>query len=499
MILVWLLAIPLGAGLLAWLLGRRAPLAARWVSLAALAVDLALALRLWAQHPALDLRRGWWLAGIARPWIPALGVRFELAADGLSLLLVVLTLTLGLLAVLASWSEVRERVGFFHFNLLWILTGVLGVFLALDLFLFYVFWELMLVPMYYLIGIWGHEDRVRAALKFFLFTQASGLAMLVSIVALGFVHRALTGRFSLDYLSLLRVGVPLPLQAPLLLGFALAFAVKLPVVPLHTWLPDAHTEAPTGGSVILAGLLLKTGAYGFLRFAIPLFPEAARSFAPIAVWLGVAGILYGAVLAAGQRDLKRLVAYSSVSHLGFVLLGIFSFDERATQGAVLELICHGFSTGGLFLLVGMLQERTGTRDLDRLGGLFSVTPRLGQAATVLALATLGLPGLGNFAAELLILLGAFRGHPVAVALASAGLVAAMIYALRLLQGAFHGPNREGWRLADLRPREGLMLLAVVAVLLWLGLAPQPVLDRSAPFAALFARPALGLRLPGAGR
>jgi NADH-quinone oxidoreductase subunit M len=288
--------------------------------------------------------------------------------DGLSLLLVLLTVLLGLMAVVASWSEIRERVGFFHFNLLWVLAGIVGVFLALDLFLFYVFWEMMLVPMYFLIGIWGHESRIYAAIKFFIFTQASSLLMLLAIVTLFFLHHQQFGVYTFDYIALLGTPLGPGMAMWLMLGFFVAFAVKLPVVPFHTWLPDAHTEAPTAGSVILAGLLLKTGAYGLLRFVVPLFPEAARAFAPAAMVLGVIGILYGAVLAFAQTDLKRLVAYTSISHLGFVVLGIFAWNEWALQGAVMQMICHGLSTGALFILVGALQERLQTRDMGRMGG-----------------------------------------------------------------------------------------------------------------------------------
>jgi NADH-quinone oxidoreductase subunit M len=264
------------------------------------------------------------------------------------------------------------------------------------------------------------------------------------------------------------------------LGFFVAFAVKLPVVPLHTWLPDAHTEAPTAGSVVLAGLLLKTGAYGMLRFVFPLFPTAAASFAPVAMTLAVVGILYGALLAFAQTDLKRLVAYTSVSHMGFMLLGIFAWNELALEGAVIQIICHGLSTGALFMLVGGLQERTGTRDLRRLGGLWATAPRMGGVATFFALASLGLPGLGNFVGEFLVLLGVYqRSVPLAV-FASLGLVVATVYSLWIIQQVFHGPNRQGWRLADLTLRESAVLGVLMAALVWLGLYPAPVLDMSRP-------------------
>lgn len=486
MILVWLIVIPLLAGALAWGIGARHNQAARWVAVVALVLDLGLTLSLWlTQPPTPGLGRSWWLASVSWSWLPSLGITVHLAMDGLSLLLTLLTLALGILAVAASWNEVQTRVGFFHFNLLWILAGVLGVFLSLDLFLFYVFWELMLVPMYLVISIWGHEQRVAAALKFFIFTQVSGLLMLLAILGLVFAHYRSTRVLTFDYLALLHTPMGPSLQLPLMLGFAAAFLVKLPAVPLHTWLPDAHTEAPTAGSVILAGLLLKTGAYGLMRFAVPLYPEASMSFAPVAVALAVLGILYGALMALGQTDLKRLVAYSSVSHLGFVLLGIYSFSPLAAQGALLEMICHGFSTGGLFFIAGALQERMHTRDLNRMGGLWDTMPVMGGVTTVLCLASLGLPGLGNFVAEFLVLLGSYQQRPAITCLAALGLIGGLLYSLALLQRVFHGENRERWSLPDLSGRELAIGLSAIAILLWLGLAPQSVLDRAGPFTALF--------------
>jgi NADH-quinone oxidoreductase subunit M len=382
--------------------------------------------------------------------------------------------------VLASWTEIRDEVGFFHFNLLWILAGITAVFLAVDLFLFYFAWELMLVPMYFLIVMWGHGNRVYAALKFFLFTQISGLLMLISILFVYFSHHSATGVYSFQLRDLLGVSIPPGVSLWLMLGFFAAFAVKLPAFPFHPWLPDAHTEAPTAGSVILAGLMLKTGAYGMIRFMVPLFPDAAREFAPVALVMAVAGIIYGAVLAFGQTDLKRLVAYTSVSHLGFVLLGIFAWNPLALQGAVLTMICHGISTGGLFVLVGALQERLHTREMDRMGGLWSTIPRFSGAAMVFALASLGLPGLGDFVGEFLVLVGTWRASPVAAVAATIGVLFATFYALRLIQGAFHGSNTHQWRLPDLSFREAVAAGTMIATLLWLGVYPRPVLDTFAP-------------------
>ncbi len=482
MILLWLVVILLAGGVVAWAAARWSANAARTVALGAVLLDLGLAVWLWADSAGgADLaRRGGWLREIDVAWVPQFGIHFHLAVDGLGLLLLVLTFFLGVLSVLASWSEVTERVGFFHWNLMWILAGIASVFVAMDLFLFYFAWELMLVPMYFLIAIWGHENRTYAALKFFLFTQISGLLMLISILGLYFLHYAQTGVYTFQYEALLGTAMTPATGAWLMLGFFIAFAVKMPVFPFHTWLPDAHTEAPTAGSVILAGLMLKTGAYGLIRFVVPLFPEAADRFAPAAMVLAVVGILYGAILAFAQTDLKRLVAYTSVSHLGFVLLGIFAWNELALQGAVVTMIAHGVSTGGLFVLVGALQERTHTREMARMGGLWAAVPRLSGAAMVFALASLGLPGLADFVGEFLVLLGTWQASRAMAVIATIGVLAATLYALRFVQRGFHGPNVHGWRLPDLRVREAAVVGSMIVVLLWLGLYPRPVLDTFAP-------------------
>jgi len=496
MALISLILIPLAAGVMAWLIGRRRPALARWVSLAALVIELALVVSfVSAAGPAplvpsaaLAGQFSWWLE-TNLPWIPMFGIRFHLALDGLSFLLVLLTVVLGIVAVGSSWTEIKDRVGFFHFNLMWILGGTIGVFLALDLFLFYFFWEVMLVPMYFLISVWGHERRTYAAIKFLLFTQASGLLMFVAILALFFIHGRATGVYTFDYVQLLGAKMGPAVAMWLMLGFFVAFAVKVPVVPFHTWLPDAHTEAPTAGSVILAGLLLKTGAYGLLRFVLPLFPDAAAAFAPVGMLLGLVGIFYGAVLAFAQTDLKRLVAYTSISHMGFVVLGIFSWREIALQGAVMQMLCHGLSTGALFVLVGALQERIHTRDLARMGGLWSAAPRMGAMALFFALASLGLPGFGNFVGEFLVLVGSFQASPWIAAVAALGMVTAVIYSLWLIQAAFHGPNKRGWRIPDLSAREMAILLTMAALLLWLGLYPQPVFNAVAPTVKILSKDA----------
>jgi len=485
MMLTALVLIPLFGGLAAWLAGRWSATAARVIALLAAAADFALVLALWLGHGggaiAMQPPGGWLLVERA-PWIPQLGIGYHLALDGLSLLMLLLTGFIGLLAVLVSWREIETRVGLFHGMLLWVLTGINGVFLALDLFLFYFFWEVMLVPMYFLIGIWGHGNRIYAAVKFFIFTLASGLLMLAAILGLYALHGQATGSYTFDYTQLvtsLQSGAfALAPGAALLLmlGFFVAFAVKLPAVPLHNWLPDAHTEAPTAGSLILAALLLKTGAYGLIRFVFPLFPEAAARFAPVALGLGAFGIIYGAWVAFAQTDLKRLVAYTSVSHMGFVLLGVFAWNELALQGTVIQMICHGLSTGALFIMVGMLSARLGTRDIERLGGLWAALPRMGALGMVFAMASLGLPGLGNFVGEFLVLIGTFRASIAAAVVATVGVVFATVYSLRIVQRVFHGPAVTAEPLSDLNPREVGVLGLFVVALIWIGLYPQPLLD-----------------------
>jgi NADH-quinone oxidoreductase subunit M len=482
MILVALLAWPFVAGIAAWVAGRRRPDLARWVSALAMGAGLVATVVEWALkgHALSVAAHGPFVLSVHASWVPQLGISFFLAADGLSLILVTLCYALGLLAVLSSWHEVTERVGFFHFMLLWTIAALVGVFTALDLFLFYFLFEMMLVPMYFLIALWGHERRVYAAIKFFLFTQIGGLLMLVAILALYVIHGRQTGVYTFDYLRLLGTHLSTATATWLLLGFFAAFAVKLPAVPLHTWLPDAHTQAPTAGSLVLAGLLIKIGAYGMIRFMVPLFPHAAFRLAPLFMALAVLGILYGALLAFAQRDLKRLVAYTSVSHMGFVLLAIFAWNSLALQGAVLEIVCHAFSTGALFAIVGLMQDRLHTRDIEKMGGLWITAPRVGAAALVFALASLGLPALGNFVAEFLILIGTWRVSEPAAVLGAVGLVAATVYSLWIVQRVFQGRETPAVVMTDLSPAEGVMLAAMAAPLLWLGVYPQPVFNAVRP-------------------
>lgn len=476
MIIIWIILILIITGLAAWYSGKFNENLPRWISLIGLLIDFILVLVFWLSEPiTINLTSNDnWLVRFNSAWIPQFGISLNFALDGLSLILVVLTIFLGILSVLTSWTEIKDRIGFFHFNLLWILAGIVGVFTSLDLFLFYFFWELMLVPMYFLIGIWGHEKRIYAAYKFFIFTQASGLLMLLSILGLYFIHGNQTGIYTFNYFELLLTQLPSGMEWLLMFGFLIAFAVKLPLVPVHNWLPDAHTQAPTAGSVILAGLLLKTGAYGLLRFVLPLFPNVSIEFAPYAMFLGVIGILYGAKLAFAQNDFKRLVAYSSVNHMGFVMLGVYSFNVLAYQGAVFEMITHAISTSALFIIVGLLSDRLHTRNLDEMGGLWEQVPKMGGIAMVFVMASLGLPGLGNFIAEFLVLAGSFQASVLWSVLGSLGLIASAIYALRIMQKVWHERKAKEWEINDYIPRELIILGSLILVIVWLGLFPQKI-------------------------
>jgi NADH-quinone oxidoreductase subunit M len=478
MVLLILIIILMAGGILAGVASKWSVSAARWIALMAVITDFVLSIVLWIEAEGkMAVTHSNWLMEYQQPWIQPFGISFHLALDGLSVLMLVLTFFLGIFAVLISWKEIQYKVGFFHFNLLWVLAGIAGVFLTMDLFLFYFFWEVMLIPMYFLIGIWGHANRQYAAYKFFIFTQASGLLMLLSILGLYFIHYNQTGIFTFNYFELLGTALVPEMAIWLMLGFLAAFAVKLPVFPFHSWLPDAHSEAPTAGSLILAGLLLKTGAYGLIRFVLPLFPSASADIAPWAMLLGVIGILYGAVQAFSQTDLKRLVAYTSVSHMGFVILGVFAFNELALQGVVMQMITHGISTGALFILAGGLYERIHTRDILQMGGFWKKVPFMGFIALVFAMASLGLPGLGNFIAEFLTLIGSWQANPTLTILATIGLVGATAYSLRIVQKIFLGPEAKlHHELPDLSIREKLILVPMTIVIILLGLFPQFVLN-----------------------
>jgi NADH-quinone oxidoreductase subunit M len=483
MILVLIIGILLAGGLFALTIGQWNKKICHWIALFTISADFLIVVLFWINNyrAIRVLSSSDWIVHFQRDWIPSFGISFYFAMDGLSLLLLVLTFFLGILAVLCSRNEIKDREGFYYFNLLYILAGITGVFLALDLFLFYFFWELMLIPMYFLIGIWGSENRVYAAIKFFIFTQASGLLMLLAILGLYFIHGQDTGLYTFNYLELLGTDMPTGFGLLLMLGFMIAFAVKLPVVPFHTWLPDAHGEAPTAGSLILAGLLLKTGAYGMMRFALPLFPEVSSLISPWCMLIGVIGIIYGAILSFSQTDLKRLVAYTSVSHMGFVILGVFSFNELALQGVVMQLLTHGISTGALFLLAGMLKERVHSRNLNDMGGLWSDLPEMGGIGIVFAMASLGLPGLGNFIAEFLILLGSYKVNIWLTVIAASGLIFSAIYSLRIVQKVFFGPTSNSLlKNNDLSIREVVIMASLCLSIIWLGIYPQAIIDTVKP-------------------
>ena len=414
-------------------------------------------------------------------WIPSFGISYFVGVDGISLLLLVLTGVLTPLALLSAWRSVRIRVRAFCIVMLCLESAMMGVFVSLDLFLFYAFWDAILIPMYFLIGVWGYERRVYAASKFLLYTMAGSVLMLVAIVGLAAFHLASTGYYTFDLLVLQEIDIPGNLQMWFFLAFALAFAIKIPIFPFHTWLPDAHVEAPTAGSVILAGVFLKMGAYGLVRFAFPLFPIAAAYCAPFLAGLAVVGIVYGALVAMVQPDLKKLIAYSSVSHLGFVVLGITAMNTQGLQGAVYQMLNHGVTTGGLFILVGMLSDRRHTRLISEFGGLKHVMPRLVAAFLVVTLASIGLPGLNGFVGEFLILLGAFQWSPRVAACAAVGIVLSATYMLWMFQRVNYGPVSESNRsLSDLDSREWAMVVPVIALAILMGVLPNLFLRPMAP-------------------
>ncbi len=420
-------------------------------------------------------------------WIRDFGIAYHLGVDGISILMIGMTAVITAVALLSSWRAVNNRVVQFCFFILLLETGMMGVFASLDLVLFYVFWEATLVPMYFLIGMWGGERRIYATIKFFIYTMGGSILMLIGIIAVFFMHRDVAGFASFDLADIGAVAYTVKAQMWLFAAFALAFAIKVPMFPFHTWLPDAHVEAPTAGSVILAGVMLKMGAYGFLRFALPLFPDAAGEFAPWICALAVTGIVYGALVAMVQRDVKKLVAYSSVSHLGFVMLGIFAFNIYGLQGGVLQMLNHGFSTGALFLLVGMIYERRHTREILEFGGIAKVMPGYHAIFLIVMLSSIGLPGLNGFVGEFLVLAGAFRASAGMAAVAATGVVLSAIYMMWMFQRVMYGPvkNEKNSGLADLTLRERAVLVPMLVFIFWVGLY-------SKPFTAMIEKPAQGI-------
>ncbi|MBI2555161.1 MAG: NADH-quinone oxidoreductase subunit M [Candidatus Rokubacteria bacterium] len=471
----------LGALLLALFPRGRAALV-RWFAFLVAAAAFAVSLLLYV---GFDAARADYQFEERLSWMPSFGISYHLGIDGISLLLVLLTTFLSPLALLSSWRAVEDRVKEFSMSMLLLETGMLGVFVSLDLFLFYIFWEAMLIPMYLIIGVWGGPARIYAAIKFILYTLTGSVLMLVGILALYFQHGAATGTYTFDLPILARYVAPGGSQVWLFLAFALAFAIKVPMFPFHTWLPDAHVEAPTAGSVILAGVLLKMGTYGFLRFCLPLFPQASLTFVPWIFLLSLVGIVYGAWVSMVQPDLKKLVAYSSVSHLGFVVLGLFTLTPQGIVGGIIQMVNHGLSTGALFLLVGILYERRHTRLIAEFGGLWKAIPAFSVLFMIISLSSLGLPGLNGFVGEFLILVGAFAwasGLPAAgplaylvPVLATSGVIFAAVYLLWMYQRVCFGEitNEANRGLPDLTGREWAVLVPVLIFIVWIGVYPRP--------------------------
>jgi NADH-quinone oxidoreductase subunit M len=440
-----------------------------------------------------------------KPWIPGIGAWYYFGVDGISTLLILLTTLLGAISILSSWKAIHDRVRQYYVFLLLLQVGMLGVFCALDMFLFYVFWEVMLVPMYFLIGIWGGERRLYAAIKFFLYTLVGSVVMLLGILALYFRSKGLpgmeaTGTFDVTQWYTMAQGLPFDFQKWIFLAFFLGFAIKVPMFPFHTWLPDAHVQAPTAGSVILAGVLLKMGTYGFIRFSLPLLPAATLWAVPWMVTLSIIGIVYAALVTLVQKDMKKLIAYSSVSHLGFVMLGMFALNPLGLEGSVLQMINHGLSTGGLFLIVGMLYERRHTKEISAFGGLAHVMPVYATLTLILFLASMGLPLLNGFIGEFMILQGAFAANRVWAYWAVSGIVLGAAYLLWLYQRVFWGKitNEDNRHLVDLDGRELATLVPLVALCFWIGIYPKTFLDfLHAPVNRIAAAVQPGTYAPGA--
>jgi len=497
-LLTFTVFLPLAGALALLTLPRDRDRAARWLavafSLATFGLAVALAVRFEVGQDGFQL-------GVTADWVRSLGVRFRLGVDGVSLPLVLLTTVLAPLAVTGSW-RMSDRPRTYLALLLVLETAMLGVFVSLDLFLFYIFWEAVLVPSYFLVGSWGGPRRIYAAVKFFIYTLLGGLLMLVGIVGLAYLHAKATGSPSFDYEALRDLGKNPVTQRWLFLAFFAAFAIKTPLVPLHSWLPDAYVQAPTTTTVLLAGVMSKMGVYGFLRFSLPLFPDAAHWFQPLLLTLAVAGILYCAVVAAGQRDFKRLVAYSSVSHLGFIVLGIFAFNVQGLQGGVFYMVAHGLVIGGLFFVTGMLLERRGTSEIAAFGGMQRSMPRMAGVMLVITLAAVALPGLVGFVGEFLTLIGAFLANRAYAVLGAAGVILGAVYMLWAYQRMWQGTLTTGpatatgpgpgsgsgpGHSADLSGREWAIVVPLLAAIIALGMFPRPLLERIEPAARRVAQ------------
>jgi NADH-quinone oxidoreductase subunit M len=476
-ILTVIIFFPFIAGFLCLATGNR-PLLCRSIALVIAVIELALVIFLSSLnlHPFAG-PTGTWLLVEDYTWIPSLGVRYSLGLDGISYLLLLLTAFINVLCVLISWRSIIHRVGSFHFFLLFLESSVMGLFVATDLLLFYLFWEVQLIPMFFLVGVWGHEGRVQAAIKFALFTLCGSLLMLVALIGLYLIHGAQTGVYTFAYAQLLKTHLSPTTQYWIYAAFLLAFAIKIPVIPVHTWLPDTHTHAPTAGSLDLAGLLLKAGFYALFRFGFPLFPDAARASIPILIGLGLVGLFYASWLALAQIDVKRLVAYSSIGHMGLMVVGLSVWNMMTLSGSILQMINHGLSTTALFIMVGMIDERIHSRKFENMGGLWHQMPVFSAFFLFFGMASLGLPGLNNFVGEILIIIGTFQARPIIGILSFIGLVFGVLYILRMVQDMVFGrPLKEHVHvLADINFREGIILAMIALPIVFIGLHPGPVL------------------------
>jgi NADH-quinone oxidoreductase subunit M len=467
---------PLAGALLLLFVNRRHEDAIRWTANAFALAGFVVSVPLWfwfdPQAP------GWQFVERAE-WIPSIGASYFLGVDGFAVLLILLTTLLGFIAVLSSWTAITERVKEYYIFLLVLQTGMLGAFMSLDFLLFFLFWEVMLVPMYFLIGIWGSDRRLYSAIKFFLYTLVGSVVMLLGILALYFHNYTATGVYTFDVTVFHQLAVPFDLQWWVFLAFFLGFAIKVPMFPFHTWLPDAHTDAPTAGSVILAGILLKMGTYGFIRFSLPILPEASRHFVPMMAWLSIIGIVYGALVAMAQHDWKRLIAYSSVSHLALVMLGMFALTPVGIMGSIVQQINHGISTGALFLIVGIVYERRHTRMIAEYGGLSKVMPVYAAVFMIMTMSSIGLPALNGFIGEILILQGVFVVNKMWAAVAASGIVLGAAYMLWLYQRTMFGKveNPKNEHLKDLNLREFATFAPLIILAVWIGLYPAPFLNR----------------------
>jgi len=485
MLLPLLIIIPFFGAFLSWQSERFNVKLPRWIALITMGITLVFILQIWFKEFYLVTKKTfslkYWMSEFLVSWIPRFGIDFHLGIDGLSILMIILTGFLGIMSILCSWNEIKKHQGLFYFNLVWLLGSVLGIFLAIDLFLFFFFWEMMLVPMYFLVSLWGYnvkhsQDCVKAANKFFVYTQASGLVMLFGIISLVVTHHYITDIWTFNYNVLLNTPMNLELEFFLMLCFFLAFAVKMPVVPFHNWLPDIHTYSPTAGSVDLSGILLKTAAYGLLRFSIPLFPHASSIFSIFVMYLGTFSIFYSAWIAFSQKDIKRLVAYSSISNMGFILIAIYADNKIAFEGVVVQMLAHGVSTAALFILIGQLYERLHTRNINKMGGLWSSIKWIPAFSLFFFMANIGIPGTGNFVGEFMMLIGIFNFSPFFSGMSVLILIFSAIYSLKIIEHTCYGEVKNYLKVDSITNREFFIIICLVLVLVLLGFFPQIILD-----------------------